>query len=189
MYKRQIVTGDRDVLQLVNQNVKVYAPLKGLANPVLYDADEVWKQYGLKPSQIVDYKALRGDPSDNIPGVPGVGEKTAVELLQKFGTLAGVFNHLNELPEKQRKLLEGQKEQAELSQKLATITTNAPVELDLEKCRVGDWRSEKVRRALEKLQFRSLVKELNERQGNAKGNAKTQKGDEGAKGEAQMKLL
>jgi len=180
-----IVTGDRDALQLVDEKTKVYAPLKGLSNPVVYDADEVWKQYGLRPSQIVDYKALRGDPSDNIPGVPGVGEKTAVELLQKFGTLAGVFNHLNELPEKQRKLLEGQREPAELSKKLATITTQAPVELDWEKCQVRDFRSERARAALEKLQFRSLIKELNEKQ----GRAKTPKNGQDAKSETQMKLI
>jgi len=180
-----IVTGDRDALQLVSPNVRVYAPLKGLSNPVMYDADEVWKEYGLKPSQIVDYKALRGDPSDNIPGVPGVGEKTAVELLQKYGTLAEVFNHLNELPERQQKLLRDNRKPAELSKKLATITCRAPVGLDLEAAKVGDFRSEKALRALEKLQFKSLVKELNEKP----GNAKTQKGEKDAKNEPQMKLL
>ncbi|MBU4285256.1 hypothetical protein KKI21_03455, partial [Patescibacteria group bacterium] len=155
-----IVTGDRDVLQLVDEKTKVYSPLKGLSNPVIYDAKEVFERYGLRPDQIVDYKALRGDPSDNIPGVPGVGEKTAVDLLQKYDTLEGVFDHLNELTSRQRKLLSGQKEQAELSQMLATITSDAPVELDLEKCLVGDFRSEKALEALKKLQFRSLVKEL-----------------------------
>ena len=157
-----IVTGDRDVLQLVDEKTKVYSPLKGLSDPVIYDAKEVFERYGLRPDQIVDYKALRGDPSDNIPGVPGVGEKTAVDLLQKYETLEEVFNHLNELTPRQQKLLRGQKEQAELSKKLATITTDAPVELDLEKCLVGDFRSEKALAALKKLQFRSLVKELEE---------------------------
>ena len=147
-------------LQLVDERTKVYAPLKGLSNPVIYDTAEVEKRYGLRPDQIVDYKALRGDPSDNIPGVPGVGEKTAVELLQKYETLEGVLDHLNELPERQQKLLRGQKEQAELSKKLATIVADAPVELDLERCRVGDWRSGKVLVALKRLQFNSLVKEL-----------------------------
>jgi len=177
-----VVTGDRDVLQLVGEKTKVYAPLKGLSNPVMYDAVEVWKQHGLKPSQIVDYKALRGDPSDNIPGVPGVGEKTAVELLQKYGTLENVYKNLEKLTEKQRKLLEENKEQAELSKKLATITTNAPVELDLERCKVGDFRSEKARAALKKLQFKSLVREL-----------ESEKGLKGGKGvkedDGQMKLL
>jgi len=155
-----VVTGDRDVLQLVDERTKVYAPLKGLSNPIMYDAAEVQKRYGLTPEQIVDYKALRGDPSDNIPGVPGVGEKTAVELLQKYGTLEEVFNHLDELPERQQKLLREYRKQAELSQKLATITTNAPVELDLDKCRVGDFRSKKAIEALKKLEFKSLVREL-----------------------------
>ena len=157
-----IVTGDRDALQLVNERTKVYAPLKGLSDPVIYDAKEVEARYGLRPDQIVDYKALRGDPSDNIPGVPGVGEKTAVDLLQKYETLAGVFEHLDDLTERQKKLLRGQKEQAELSKRLATITTDAPVVLDLEKCEVKDFKSEKALGALKKLQFRSLVKELEE---------------------------
>ena len=155
-----IVTGDRDVLQLVDKKTKVYSPLKGLSDPVIYDEKEVLERYGIRPDQIVDYKALRGDPSDNIPGVPGVGEKTAVDLLQKYETLEGVFNHLNELPERQQNLLRGQKEQAKLSRKLATIVTDAPVELDLGKCRVGDFRSGKALAALKKLQFRSLIKEL-----------------------------
>ena len=161
-----IVTGDRDVLQLVNEQTKVYSPLKGLSNPVIYDAKEVYEQYGLRPDQVVDYKALRGDPSDNIPGVPGVGEKTAVDLLQKYETLEGVFDHLNELTSRQQKLLRSQKEQAELSQMLATITSDAPVELDLEAAKVGDFRSEKALKALKKLQFRSLVKELENNQKN-----------------------
>jgi DNA polymerase-1 len=176
-----VVTGDRDVLQLVDEKTKVYAPLKGLSNPVMFDTEEVWKEYGLKPSQIVDYKALRGDPSDNIPGVPGVGEKTAVELLQKYGTLENIYQHLEELPEKQQKLLRENKEQAELSKKLATITTEAPVELDLERWRVGDFRSEKVRRALEKLQFKSLIKEL--------ATPKPQNNTENTENDGQMKLL
>ena len=155
-----IVTGDRDVLQLVDERTKVYSPLKGLSNPVIYDEKEVLERYGIRPDQVVDYKALRGDPSDNIPGVPGVGEKTAVELLQKYETLEGVFDHLEELPARQQNLLRGQKEQAELSRKLATIVADAPVELDLEAARVGDFRSEKALEALKKLQFKSLVKEL-----------------------------
>ncbi len=155
-----VVTGDRDVLQLVDGRTKVYAPLKGLSNPVMYDAKEVYERYGLRPEQIVDYKALRGDPSDNIPGVPGVGEKTAVDLLQKYDTLEGVFDHLDELPERQQKLLRGQKEQAELSQRLATIVTDAPVELDLEKCQIGDFRSQNEIQSLKKLLFKSMFKEL-----------------------------
>lgn len=155
-----IVTGDRDVLQLVDEKTKVYSPLKGLSNPIIYDAKEVFERYGIRPDQVVDYKALRGDPSDNIPGVPGVGEKTAVDLLQKYDTLEGVFDHLNELTPRQRKLLKENKGQAELSKRLATIVTDAPVELDLEKARVGDFRSEKAIKALKRLQFRSLVAEL-----------------------------
>ena len=172
-----IVTGDRDVLQLIDEKTKVYSPLKGLSNPVIYDAKETFKRYGIRPDQVVDYKALRGDPSDNIPGVPGVGEKTAVELLQKHDTLEGVFGHLNELTPRQQNLLRGQKEQAELSKKLATIVTDAPVELDLEKCEVKDFRLERALEALRKLQFKSLVKELE----NGK-NSKSEKEDSGQLG-------
>ena len=160
-----IVTGDRDVLQLVDEKTRVYSPLKGLSNPVIYDEKEVEERYGLRPDQIVDYKALRGDPSDNIPGVPGVGEKTAVDLLQKYESLEGVYQHLDEIVPRVQKLLRENKEQAELSQKLATIVTNAPVELDLEVAKVGDFRSEKALEALRKLQFKSLVKELEEGKG------------------------
>ena len=155
-----IVTGDRDVLQLVDEKTKVYSPLKGLSNPIIYDAKEVFERYRIRPDQVVDYKALRGDPSDNIPGVPGVGEKTAVKLLQKYETLEEIFDHLNDLPTREKSLLQGQKEQADLSKRLATIVTHAPVKLDLEAARVGDFSSEKAIGALKKLQFKSLVEEL-----------------------------
>jgi len=109
--------------------------------------------------------------------VRGGGEKTAVDLLQKYETLEGVFEHLDELSQRQQNLLRGQKEQAELSQLLATIVTNAPVELDLEKCAVKDFRSERAIAALRKLQFKSLVKEFEDGR-----NLKSEKEDSGQLG-------
>jgi len=90
-FENYIVTGDMDSLQLVSPRTKVYAMSRGLNESVTYDEARVFERYGLKPNQIVDYKALRGDPSDNIPGVKGIGEKTATELLQNFKTLDGVY--------------------------------------------------------------------------------------------------
>jgi len=155
-----IVTGDMDLLQLVDRNTKVYTPRKGISEPVLYDEQKVWEKYHLKPTQIVDYKALRGDPSDRIPGVRGIGEKTAVELLGTFGTLEEIYRNLDRIkPAVARKLREG-KETAFLSQKLATIVDTAPVELDLERCRFRQVDRVAAARILKNLGFKSLVKRI-----------------------------
>jgi len=122
-----IVTGDMDLLQLVDKDTRIYSPKKGLSQPVLYDEGKVQEKYGLKSEQVIDFKALRGDPSDRIPGVRGIGEKTAVELLGTFGTLEKIYQNLDQVrPAVAKKLREG-RELAFLSQKLATIVDNAPV--------------------------------------------------------------
>src|SRR4030043_1697505 len=123
-----IVTGDKDILQLVTKRIKVYMPVSGMSQGKLMGEEEVLEKMGVKASLIDDYKGLVGDPSDNYPGVPGVGPKTAAELLGKYRTIAGVYKNLGKLPESQaRKLTEGA-EMAELSRKLAKIVTDAPVE-------------------------------------------------------------
>src|SRR3989344_3229024 len=109
-----IVTGDQDALQLVGDSTSVVAFVKGISETKLYDADAVKAKFGLYPEQLIDYKTLRGDPSDNLPGVPGIGEKTAVELLKQFKTVDGIFeaHKAGKVPEKFAKKLEGHEKTA-----------------------------------------------------------------------------
>lgn len=155
-----IVTGDLDTLQLVDETTKVFTLRKGTKDTVIYDEAEVWKKYGLVPGQMVDYKALRGDPSDNIPGVSGVGEKTAVELLKKYKTLDGVYENLGEIRGSLGKKLAEQKDQAYLSYRLAKIETEAALDFTLNEARFGDYDAEQVRKTLTDLEFFSLIKRL-----------------------------
>ena len=120
----KIITGDRDLLQLVNDRILVNLPGKTLADAKDYFAKDVVDLLGVKPEQVVDYKALVGDKSDNIPGVVGIGEKTAATLLHTYGTLDEIYSHLEDISETTRKKLEVNKENAYLSQKLATIVTD-----------------------------------------------------------------
>ncbi len=157
-----IVTGDRDLLQLVDDNIKVYCPLRGLSDPALYDAKLVEEKIGLRPNQIIDYKALVGDPGDNVPGAPGIGPKTAVELLQKHRDLAGLYQAIEHqgISGKNAESLIKNKSDIEMAQRLVTINTVVPITLDLEKCRVSDYDRSKVVRLFEELQFRSLIPKL-----------------------------
>lgn len=157
-----IVTGDKDIMQLVRKKVKVYAPVKGFSQAKLYDPQGVKGLLSIKPEQIVDYKALVGDPSDNYPGVPGIGPKTAVELLAKFKTFKQVYRNLNKVrPVVANKLREG-RDSAELSRKLATIVLKAPVKLNLKACQVHDYDRQKARNLFEELEFKSLMDKLPE---------------------------
>ncbi|HVN67524.1 MAG TPA: DNA polymerase, partial [Candidatus Sulfotelmatobacter sp.] len=155
-----IVSGDLDGLQLVDDHIKVLTTRKGITDTVLYGEKEVAERYdGLQPDQLIDYKALKGDTSDNIPGVPKVGEKTAIELLKEYGTLENIYQNLDKI--KKPALKENLKNNlplAELSRRLGTIVTDVPLEIDFEKMkRVPiDW--PKVIPLLEKLEFNSLVK-------------------------------
>lgn len=140
-----IVTGDRDMLQLVNEQVRVYVPIRGLSETKTYDAKLIEEEFGVKPNQWVDVKALKGDASDNYPGVAGIGPKTACDLIARFGTLEGVYERLGEIgkenPKLAKKLAEGA-EDAGLGKKLATIVRDVPgVKLDWEVARVDtfDW--------------------------------------------------
>jgi len=155
-----IVTGDLDALQLVTPTVTVLTPRRGADDTTLYDEAAVYERYGLRPEQIPDYKGLVGDTSDNIPGVRGVGEKTASRLLQQYGTIEGIYDHLAELPEKQRALLEPFRDQAIASKHLATIVTDVPVTLDLARCRIGNYDRSRVTRLFSELEFRSLLSRL-----------------------------
>ena len=157
-----IVTGDKDALQLVDhERVVVHMPGRGRIPAKVYDEKLVEKEYGLTPEQIPDYKGLSGDASDNIAGVKGIGPKTAIQLLQAFGTVEGIYKHLGEVsnPRVMKLLAEGQ-ESAVISKKMATIVVDVPIELDLPKCAVTDYDKEKVVKLFEELEFRSLIKKL-----------------------------
>ena len=154
-----IITGDQDLFQLVNDYVTVELP-SNKGEPIAYDANGVQAKLGVKPAQIPDYKAIVGDSSDNIPGVKGVGEKTVVPLLEKYGTLDGIYANLHEIKEKTRKLLEAGRESAYLSRKLATIQTDIPITIDLAACRAHDYDVDKVLALFEALEFRSLIRQV-----------------------------
>ncbi len=154
-----IVTGDRDLMQLVGPKVRVYAPVRGMSEAEMFDEKRVEEKLGVKPGQIVDYKGLTGDQSDNYPGVPGVGPKTTSELLKKYQTLENLYQHLDQLPENLGKKLEEGKELALLSQKLARIINDVSVKLDLENCQF-DLSTEEKEKVIEKFKefgFKSLV--------------------------------
>lgn len=155
-----IVTGDRDALQLVNSHIKAYMPGKSLSDIVIYDGQKFEEKYGFSPKQLIDYKALVGDPSDNIPGVMGIGEVGATKLIQEFGSVEKIYQNLAKIPEKiSQKLAEGS-ESAVLSKKLATIDTQAPIQLDLKKCILSDYDHQKAIKLFEELEFKSLIQRL-----------------------------
>jgi len=136
-----VVTGDRDILQLVNDKVKVYLPVKGLSEAKLFGKNEVKEKMGVGPKYIVDYKALVGDPSDNYPGVAGIGPKTAIKLIEKYRSLDEIYKQINELGESTRNKLKENKDNAYLSYKLAKIITDVPVEIEfdsMEKWSIGN---------------------------------------------------
>lgn len=156
-----ILTGDRDTLQLVGERVKVLLMRRGLSRVEVIDREAIKKTYGLEPEQLIDVKALMGDASDNIPGVPGVGEKTAVQLVRQYGDLEGVLAHSEEI--KGRRVgesLGASADQARLARRLATIDCQAPVTLDLDRCcnRSPDY--EAVLALYKELEFHSLVRDV-----------------------------
>lgn len=155
-----IVTGDRDLLQLVNSHVKVLSPIVGLKESILYDSQKVEEKFGITPSQIIDYKALIGDASDGYPGVAGIGPKTASNLLKQHETFENLYEHLSDLPEKIAAKLATDIEQASLAKKLATIMTDVPVTLDLPKCDLKCFDMVGLRNGFNDLGFQSLIKRI-----------------------------
>ena len=162
-----ILSGDLDTLQLINPHTKVYTLKKGVKDTILYDERAVRERYALLPEQLVDFKALKGDPSDNIPGVPGIGEKTAIKLLQEFENLENLYQELEEKTERAQKLkpdlknkLLEYKDQAFFSKNLAKINQNIEIDFDFKK---GEWKNydrEKVIKILKGLEFFSLIARL-----------------------------
>ena len=157
-YMTYIVSSDLDMLQIVDENTKMYRILRGFSDLEEMDIPAVEEKYGILKSQFLDLKALKGDNSDNIPGVPGIGEKTAVKLLNEYGSLEGIYAHIEEiLGATQKKLIDG-KESAEMSLKLAKIMTDAPVKLsDVPALRLDFSRISEV---FKRLEFNNLLKKL-----------------------------
>ncbi|EKD33118.1 MAG: hypothetical protein ACD_76C00092G0001 [uncultured bacterium] len=160
-----IVTGDMDALQLVDDNTKVLFLQKGVSETKLYDENAVREKFGFGPEALCDYKALRGDPSDNIPGVRGIGEKTAKILIQKYGTLKNISKQakagrLEQVSDRITNLLRDQKEQAELSLKLATIVRDLDLKWSAKEAELGEPDTEKLRELYKNLQFVNLLKRM-----------------------------
>lgn len=153
-----LITSDLDMLQLINEHVSVYALKKGLSNIEPYSPESFIERYGILPSQFLDLKAIKGDSSDNIPGVPGIGEKGAIDLLKQYETLDGIYDNIELTRESIHKKLVAGKELAYLSKKLAEIWIDAPVKLDLTEVDGSRCSPIKVREILQKLEFRSLLR-------------------------------
>ena len=153
----KIITGDRDLLQLVNERTTVY--LAGDDQNYITDEDVV-KKLGVPPAQVVDYKALVGDKSDNIPGVAGIGEKTAIALIQKFQTLDNIYQNIDQVENRWKGKLEQNRENAFLSRELAQIRTDLNIKLDLEHARAGELDFPAIEALFTELEFRSLLKTL-----------------------------
>jgi len=161
-----ILTSDTDVLQLVDEHVRVALanPYRGKTSVTLYDVEQVRKRYdGLEPAQLADLRGLKGDSSDNIPGVRGIGEKGAIALLKQFGSLDHLLAHIDEAPKRYQALLREQGEDARFSRQLATIVTDVPIQLDLHSCRLGTYDRAAVIALFQELEFgvaSNLIKKL-----------------------------
>ena len=155
-----ILSGDKDVLQLIDKHTEVWLTKKGVTNVEKVDINTMQDIFGYSPKQVIDMKSLMGDNSDNIPGVAGVGEKTAKDLIQKYQTLDGVYENINNIKGKLKEKLEASQEMAYLSYKLATIKTDCNINLDINELNYDFPFSDKVRDIFEKYQFNTLLKRL-----------------------------
>src|SRR5438045_2417773 len=153
-----IVSGDLDCLQLVTDSVEALVPRRGITDTFVYGPDQVRQRYGFEPPQLIDFKALRGDTSDNIPGVPGVGDKTAAKLVQDYSSIEALLERLDELPEGRLKnALKEHADNIRLGKRMVTIVRDVPVELELEKARWTRYDYEHARRVFDHLEFRQLL--------------------------------
>ncbi len=151
-----IVTGDKDALQLIDKSIRVLNEPKD----ILYDEKEVKKKTGVTPKQITDFMALMGDQSDNVPGVRGVGPQTATQLIQRFGSIENLYQHLDEIKGKLKERLKDSKEEAFLSKKLVILEKNVPLKFDTSHCKIKPVKREELLGLLHRLEFRSLIAEL-----------------------------
>jgi len=155
-----IVTSDKDMLQLIKDNTYVWRIEKGVTDIKKYTDKEVYEKYGIYPNQIADYLALVGDASDNIPGVPGIGEKTAARILQEFGSVENALNNLDKLPEKVRERIQSSLEDFELSRKLVELNSNVEINIELKNLVFEGYKPEVLLETLKKFEFSSIIKEL-----------------------------
>jgi DNA polymerase-1 len=167
-----IVTGDRDAYQLVQDpHVKVLYNRRGVSDYVLYDEAGIVDRTGVTAQQYPEYAALRGDPSDNLPGVPGVGEKTAAKLVSTYGNLEGIFEHLDELPPRQRQNLGDARERVFLNRQMSRLVCDVPLDVAVDDLRQGAWDREQVRVLFDQLAFRTLMPRLLEAVGEVAAEA------------------
>jgi DNA polymerase-1 len=159
-----IVTGDLDNLQLVNDKIKVYTLGRGIKDTIIYDIIKVQERFGINPEQMVDYKALIGDPSDNIPGVEGIGKKTAAEIIQKYNSIKNLYDELATdtavLKPKVKEALKQNKESALMSYELAKMDEKVDIDFNIEKCGLKNYNQNKVVEVFKKLEFNSLINRL-----------------------------
>lgn len=155
-----IVTGDMDTLQLIDDDTSVFTLRRGMTDTFLYDEQAVREKYGFGPEHVVDYKGLRGDPSDNIPGVAGIGEKTAKDLVGAYGSIEEVFKHLDEASTRAQSRLVGHKKDALFSRDLATIVRDVPIDFSLQDAVLEDYDASALRGVLQELGFTSLIERL-----------------------------
>ena len=158
--RAEIISGDLDMLQIVDEHIKMYQLKRGFSDVSAFDITAVEEKYGLKKDQFLDLKSLKGDSSDNIPGVPGIGEKGAVKLLQEYGTLENLYDHINEITGATGQKLIAGKELAFISKQLAQIQFDAPLDFDPQATKLADFDKDKVVAALKKLQFNSLLRKF-----------------------------
>ncbi|MCK5084475.1 MAG: DNA polymerase I [Candidatus Pacebacteria bacterium] len=174
-----IVTGDLDALQLVDKETEVFTLRKGIKDTIIYDEKAVQERYGLKPDQIIDFKGLRGDPSDNIPGVKGIGEKGAIDLLINFGSIEKLYEAIEKdktgdlIKPKVKEKLIAQKKEALMSKELATIKIDMDIELDLKDCVWGDYDKGKLNDLFRELEFYSLMDRVEKANNNGNNESGT----------------
>ena len=156
-FEVDIFTGDRDYLQLVDDNIFVYLTKKGISEIKLMDNNAIFEDFGISPKQLIDVKALQGDSSDNIPGVKGVGEKTALKLIQEYGNLENLYENLGKLKGKLKENLENEKDKAYLSRYLGEIYLNVPIDKNIEDFELKDVNINEYIEKLENLEFKSII--------------------------------
>lgn len=183
-YETLVVSGDKDLLQLVSDRVHAILTRKGITETECYDIAKVQERYGLSPRQIIDLKGLMGDSSDNIPGIPGVGEKTALKLLHEFGSVEGVLANIDKITGKklQDKVAE-HRESALLSKKLAAISREAPVDLSLDSLLYKGFDTARVRETFKRYEFKSLLDKLPD------GKGAGEPANPGKKADLQMEIV
>lgn len=162
-----VATGDKDTFQLIDENTVVYTLKQGISDTTVFDIKAVKDKFNIKPEQMIDYKAMRGDPSDNIPGVPGIGDKTAVKLLNKFETLEDIYDNIEkntkktqELKPRTVKLLTEHKEEAFLAKELVTLVRDVPIDFDILKTKQKEYNKKEIFKLFQKFEFKTLLNKL-----------------------------